>query len=95
MELVFLRPIFDEYGAPHLNQTAYQRGMSCNNATFVVQESIRKYLQNGDSIFQIFYDLEKVFDSIVPSPANACLQSWYPWKSMENNTTFLLPAVSK
>ena len=56
MDLVFLerlRPIFDEYGAPHLNQTAYQRGMSCNDATFVVQESIRKYLRNRDSIFQI------------------------------------------
>jgi len=47
-----------------LNQTAYQRGMSCNDAIFVVQESIRKYLRNGDSTFQIFYDLEKAFDSV-------------------------------
>ena len=38
--------------------------MSCNDATFVVQESIRKYLRNGDSTFQIFYDLEKAFDNV-------------------------------
>jgi len=60
LELVFLerlRPIFNEYGTPHLNQTAHKWGISCNDATFVVQESIRKYLRNGDSIFQIFYDL--------------------------------------
>ena len=39
----------------HLNQTA----------TFVLQESIiRKYCCDGDSVFQIFYDLEKAFDSV-------------------------------
>ena len=62
--LARLMPSFDESGIPHINQTAYQRGMSCHDATFTVLESIRKYLRSGDSVFQIFYDLEKAFDSV-------------------------------
>ena len=62
--LARLMPSFEESGIPHINQTAYQRGMSCHDATFTVQESIRKYLRSGDSVFQIFYDLEKAFDSV-------------------------------
>ena len=57
-------PILEEKGIPHHTQTAYQAGVSCSDATEVVQEVIKSYIDSGANIFQCFYDLEKAFDSI-------------------------------
>ena len=51
-------------GIPHHTQTAYQAGISCSDATEVVQEVVKAYINSGSKIFQCFYDLEKAFDSI-------------------------------
>ena len=62
--LLRIQPILEEKGIPHHTQTAYQAGLSCNDATEVVQEVIRSYIDGGATVFQCFYDLEKAFDSI-------------------------------
>ena len=62
--LLRMIPILEEKGIPHRTQTAYQAGVSCSDATEVVQEVIKSYIDSGANIFQCFYDLEKAFDSI-------------------------------
>ena len=59
-----LLPVLEEMNIPHLNQTAYQRGISIQDVTFAVQETVRKYVREGDAVYQLFYDLEKAFDSV-------------------------------
>ena len=62
--LLRMTPILEEKGIPHHTQTAYQAGISCSDATEVVQEVVKAYINSGSKIFQCFYDLEKAFDSI-------------------------------
>ena len=45
-------------------QTAYQRGISWEDTTYSVFETLSHLTRNGNYIFQIFYDLEKAFDSV-------------------------------
>ena len=49
---------------PHLNQTAYQRGVSCAYATFSCQETISKFIRDGDSVYSCFYNLASAFDTV-------------------------------
>ena len=62
--LLRMIPVLEEKGIPHHTQTAYQAGVSCSDATEVVQEVIKSYINSGATIFQCHYDLEKAFDSI-------------------------------
>ena len=48
--------LFSDNCVPHLNQTAYQRGVSCADATFSCQETISKFIRDGDSVYSCFYD---------------------------------------
>ena len=57
-------PVLQEKNFPHPSQTAYQAGISCADATEVVQEAISSHIMYGHSAFQCFYDLEKAFGSI-------------------------------
>ena len=56
--------ILSERGIPHYPQTAFQKGLSCADPTEVVQEAVRDYIQDGSTVYQCFYDLEKAFDSV-------------------------------
>lgn len=56
--------ILQESGHPLLNQTAYQKGVSCEEAVFATQEAIRVLLQQDGHAFLALYDLEKAFDSV-------------------------------
>ena len=49
---------------PLVQQTAYQHGVSCLNATFSAYETLSYLTRNGNTVFQTFYDLEKTFDSV-------------------------------
>ena len=62
--LLRMIPVLEEKGIPQCTQTAYQAGVSCSDATEVVQEVIKSYIDSGATIFQSLYDLEKAFDSI-------------------------------
>ena len=59
-----ITPVLKESGIPHYTQTAYQAGISCSDPTAVVQEAVRKYIEDGSTAYQCFYDLEKAFNSI-------------------------------
>ena len=50
-----------EAGLPHVNQSAYQRGMSCAEAIFATQETIAQYMCGGNNVYMCLYDLEKAF----------------------------------
>ena len=53
-----------EAGLPHINQSAYQRGVSCAQAIFATQETIAQYMHGGSKVYMCLYDLEKAFDSV-------------------------------
>ena len=40
------------------------KGVSCVDPVEVVQEVVRDYIQNGSTVYQCHYDLEKAFDSV-------------------------------
>ena len=62
-------PILRDRNLPQLTQTAYQHGVSCADATFSCQETISKYIRDGDSVYSCFYDLASAFDSGIPRPS--------------------------
>ena len=62
--LLRMTPLLDEKSIPHVTQTAYQAGVSCSDATAVVQEVVKRYVDSGAAVFQCLYDLEKAFDSV-------------------------------
>ena len=67
LELVILNrmsPTLDEIGFPDINQTAYQKGISCADAVFSTQEVLLNYIRQGENPFLCFYDIEKAFDSV-------------------------------
>ena len=47
-------PVLSDNCVPHLNQTAYQRGVPSSDATFSCQETISKFIRDGDSIYSCF-----------------------------------------
>ena len=57
-------PILRDRNIPQLTQTAYQRGVSCADATFTCQEVISKFTREGDSMYSCFYDLASAFDTV-------------------------------
>ena len=59
-----MTPILKESGIPHYTQTTFQSGIPCADPTEVVQEVVRDYIQDGSTVYQCFYDLEKAFDSV-------------------------------
>ena len=42
-----MRPFLDELNIPDRLQTAYQKGLSCSDATFVTQETLLHHLREG------------------------------------------------
>ena len=59
-----MRPFLDELNIPDRLQTAYQKGLSCSDATFVTQETLLHHLREGGHPYLCLFDLEKAFDSI-------------------------------
>ena len=57
-------PVLSDNCVLHLNQTAYQRGVSCADATFSCQETITKFIRDGDFVYSCFYDLASAFDTV-------------------------------
>ena len=48
-----LESIFLEVVLPHINQSAYRKGVSCGDAVFAMQEVIAKYLRDGNCVYII------------------------------------------
>jgi hypothetical protein len=81
---------YSEKGIPHLNQTAYRKGVSCAEAIFSTLEVLSIYSQRCEKVYMCFYDLQKAFDSVhysvllkrlyeagVDGRAWRLLRSWY------------------
>ena len=90
LTLMRLQCDFLEKKIPHLNQTAYCKGVSCAEAIFSIMEVISTYSQCSEKVYMCFYDLQKAFDSIqypvllkrlyesgVNGKAWRLLRSWY------------------
>ena len=59
-----LHMVLLEAGLPHINQSAYTKSVSCDDAIFATQEVIAKYMHDGSSVFMCLYDIQKAFDSV-------------------------------
>ena len=59
-----MSPLLDEIGFPDINQTAYQKGISCADIIFSTQEVLLNYIRQGEKPFLCLYDIEKAFDSV-------------------------------
>ena len=81
---------YSEKGIPHLNQTAYRKGVCCAEAIFSTLEVLSIYSQRCEKVYMCFYDLQKAFDSVyysvllkrlyeagVDGRAWRLLRSWY------------------
>ena len=67
---------------PYSNQTAYQKGVACSDATFSCLEIISKYIRDGDSVYSCFYDLASAFDTVeYPVLLNSLAKSGISGKS--------------
>ena len=53
-----------EKGIPHLNQTGYQKKVSCAEAIFATMEAVSQFAQQGEGMYMCFYNLQKAFDSV-------------------------------
>ena len=51
-------------GIPHLNQTAYCKGVFCAEAIFSTLEVLSVYSQHCEKLYMCFYDLQNAFDSV-------------------------------
>ena len=47
-------PVLSDNSVPDLSQTAYRRGVSSTDITFSCQETISKFIRDGDSIYSCF-----------------------------------------
>ena len=59
-----LTPLLEEVGFPDFSQTAYQKGISCSDAIFAMQEALLTHARDNSKPFLCFYDVEKAFDSV-------------------------------
>ena len=49
--------LLQEAGISHINQTGYQRRVSCADAIFATQEAIARYVRGGSRVHMCLYDL--------------------------------------
>ena len=52
------------YCEAQLTQTAYRRNVGCPDSIFASQEVNHKFVNEGDSVYTCYYDLEKAFDTV-------------------------------
>ena len=80
LEIILLQrllPLLEEAGVPDFAQTAYQKGLSCADAT---QEALLTHVRDGGTPFLCLYDIEKAFDSVeIPETA---LLGWHKWEAV-------------
>ena len=57
-----MSPILDGLSFPDINQTAFQKGISCSDAIFSTQEVLLHYIRQGEHPFLCLYDIEKAFE---------------------------------
>ena len=67
LELVLMErigPLLEDAGVPQISQTAYKKGVSCQDSIFASQEANAKFISEGDNVYSCFYDLASAFDTV-------------------------------
>ena len=67
LELVLMErisPLLADAGVPQISQTAYKKGVSCQDSIFSSQEANAKFISEGDNVYSCFYDLASAFDTV-------------------------------
>ena len=59
-----LESIFIDAGLPHINQSAYRRGVSFADAIFATQDVISRNFKGGSQVYMFLYNLQNGFDSV-------------------------------
>ena len=59
-----ISPVLDDAGIPQVTQTAYRKGVGCQDSIFAGKESTDSFIQGGDNVFTCFYDLASAFDTV-------------------------------
>ena len=62
--LVRLKIVLAESGFPHMNQTAYQKNVSCSEAIISTLETVSSNFKNDDKMYLCFYNLQRAFESV-------------------------------
>ena len=50
-----MRDLLRDAGIPHINQTAYQRRVSCADTIFTTQEAIARCVREGSGVHMCLY----------------------------------------
>ena len=59
-----ISPLLEDAGVPQISQTAYKKGVSCQDSIFASQEANAKFISEGDNVYSCFYDLASAFDTV-------------------------------
>ena len=59
-----LEPILDDAGIPQTTQTAYRKGVSCQDSIFAGMETNTRFLLEKEKVYTCFYDLASTFDTV-------------------------------
>ena len=59
-----ISPVLDDVGIPQVTQTAYRKGVGCQDSIFAGKESTDLFIQGGDNVLTCFYDLASAFDTV-------------------------------
>ena len=59
-----INPVLEDAGIPQLTQTAYRKGVSCQDSIFVGTECNSSFVNGGDNVYTCFYDLASAFDTV-------------------------------
>ena len=57
-------PILENSGIPQITQTAYRKGVSCQDSIFTSQEANEKFTSDGDTVYTRVYDLASAFNTV-------------------------------
>ena len=81
-EVVVLKrmsPILDEQGFPDINQTAFQKRISCNDAIFSTQEVLLNYIRQGEAFDSVEFPVLPTHPFIAGTNGKSwrLIKSWY------------------
>ena len=59
-----INPVLEDAGIPQLTQTAYRKGVSCQDSISAGTECNATFVNGGDNVYTCFYDLHSAFDIV-------------------------------
>ena len=59
-----INPVVEDASIPQLTQTAYRKGVFCQDSIFAGTECNATFANGGDNMYTCFYDLDSAFDTV-------------------------------